>query len=55
MEAKLPLRFAFVRHCDVFSITLYYVIYLFDVVTFFNDVRLTFYFGTFEAHMEITL
>ena len=32
-----------------------YVIYLFDVVTFFNDVRITLYFGTFELRMEITL
>ena len=30
-----------------------YVIYLFDVVTFFNDVR--FYFGTFELRMELRL
>ena len=29
--------------------------YLFDVVMFFKDVRLTFYFGTFELRMEITL
>ena len=32
-----------------------YVIYLFDVVTFFNDVRIAFYFGTFELRMKITL
>ena len=32
-----------------------YVIYLFDVVTFFDDVRITLYFGTFELHTEITL
>ena len=28
---------------------------MFAVVTFFNDVRVTFYFGTFELRMEITL
>ena len=32
-----------------------YVIYWFDVATFFNDVRITFYFGTFEMRMEIML
>ena len=32
-----------------------YVICLFDKVTFFNDVRITFYFGTFKLRMEITL
>ena len=32
-----------------------YVIYLFVVVTFFDDVRITLYFGTFELLMEITL
>ena len=32
-----------------------YVIYLFDIVTFFNDVRITFYFDTFELRMEKTL
>ena len=31
------------------------VIYLFDVVTFFNNVRITLYLGTFELRMEITL
>ena len=25
------------------------------MVTFFDDVRITLYFGTFELHMEITL
>ena len=28
---------------------------MFDVVTIFNDVRITLYFGTFEERMEITL
>ena len=32
-----------------------YVIYLFDVVTFFDGVRNTFYFGKFELHLEIML
>ena len=32
-----------------------YVICLFDVVTFFDDVRNRYYFGTFQLGMEITL
>ena len=32
-----------------------YVIYLFNIVTFFDDVRNRFLFGTFELHMQITL
>ena len=32
-----------------------YVIYLFDVVTLFYDVRITLYFGTFELRMEVML
>ena len=32
-----------------------YVFILFDVITFFDDVRITLYFGTFELRMEITL
>ena len=55
MEITLQLRFVFVCHCDVFLLRRNYVIYLFDVVMFFNDVRITFYFGTFELRMEITL
>ena len=31
------------------------VIYLFDVVTFFDDIRNRFYFGRFELRTEITL
>ena len=31
------------------------VIYLFDVVTIVDDVRITLYFGTSELRMEITL
>ena len=32
-----------------------YVIHLFDVVTFFNDIRNRLCFGTFKLRMEITL
>ena len=32
-----------------------YLIYLFDVITLFHDVRITLYFGTFELCMELTL
>ena len=38
-----------------FSLPRNYVIYLFVVVTFFDDVRITLYFGTFELRVEITL
>ena len=45
MEITLQLRFAFVRHCEVFLLRHIYVIYLFDAVTFFYDFRITLYFG----------
>ena len=32
-----------------------YVIYLFDAVAFFNEFRVTFYFGTFKLRKEIML
>ena len=55
MEITLQLCFVFARHCDVFLLRYNYVIYLFDVVTFFDNVRVTLYFGTFELQLEITL
>ena len=55
MEITLQLCFVFARHCDVFLLRYNYVVYLFVVVTFFDDVRITLYFGTFELRMEITL
>ena len=55
MKVTLQFRSIFVRHCDVFFITSELRFSLFDVVTFFNDVRITFYFGTFELRKEITL
>ena len=45
----------FARHCDVFLLLQNYVIYLFNIVTFFDNVRITLYFGTFELRIEITL
>ena len=59
----LQLRYICIRHCDVIllhqnDVVLLphnYVIYLFDVISFFDNVRITLYFGTFELHMEITL
>ena len=54
MEITLQLCFIFARHCDVFLLSCNYVIYLFDVVTFFDNVRITLYFGAFELRMEIT-
>ena len=55
MEITLQLCFVFARHCDVFLLRYNYVIYLFDVVTFFDNLRITLYFGTFELCLEITL
>ena len=63
MEITLQLRYVFPRHCDVIllrhnDIVLLrhnYVICLFDLVTFFDNVRITLYFATFELRMEITL
>ena len=63
MEITLQLCFIFARHChiillrhnDVVSLCLNYAIYLFDVETFFDNVRITLYFVTFELHMEIKL
>ena len=63
LEITLQLRYVFARHCDVILlrdndvVLLHHncVIYLFDVVTFFDNVRITLYFGTFELRMEITL
>ena len=55
MEITLQLCFIFGRPCDVFLIRYNYVIYLFDVVTCFENVRITLYFGTFELRLEIIL
>ena len=55
MEITLQLFFVFARHCDIFLLRYNYVICLFDVVTFFDNVRVTLYSGTFELRLEITL
>ena len=55
MEITLQLCFVYARHCDVFLLGYNYVIYLFDVVTFFDNVRIKLYFGTFELRLEIIL
>ena len=63
LEITLQIHYVFARHCDVILlhhsgvVLLHhnYVFHLFDVVTFFNNVRITLYFGTFEMRMEITL
>ena len=55
MEITLQLCFVFARHCDVFLLSRNYVIYLFVAVTFFDDVRITLYFSTFELRTEIAL
>ena len=46
------LSFVFVCDCDVFFCH-NYVIYLFDVVTFFDDIRITLYFGMLDLRMEM--
>ena len=55
MEITLQLCFVFAHHCDGFLLRYNCVIYLFDVVTFLDDVRITLYFSTFELRTEITL
>ena len=63
LEITLQLCYVFSRHYDVIllhhnDVVLLrhnYVIFLFNVVTFFDNVRITLYFGTFELCMEITL
>ena len=59
----LQLRYVFARNCDVIllrhkDVVLLrhnYVIYLLDVVKFFDNVSITLYFGTFELRIKITL
>ena len=55
MELTLQVRFVFVCRCNIFLVRHNYVICLFDVVTFFDCVRITLYFGMFELRTEITL
>ena len=55
MEITLQLCFIFACHCDVLLLRYNYIIYLFDVVTLFDNVRIWLYFGAFELRMEITL
>ena len=55
MEITLQLCFIFARHCNLFLLRHNEVTCLFDVVTFFDNVRIALYFGTFEFRMEITL
>ena len=50
----LQLRF-FACYCDVFLLRHNYVTYLFNIVTFFDNVKIMLYFGTFELRMEIAL
>ena len=55
MKITLQLCFVFAHHCEVFLLRYNYVICLLDVVTFFDNVKITLYFGTFELRLEITL
>ena len=52
MEVIVSFLFVIVMY---FLLCRNYVIYLFDVVTFVNDVRIKFYFGKFDLRIEITL
>ena len=51
----MQLGSAFVHPFDIFLLRNNYVIYLFDGITFFDDVRITLYFDMFGLRMEITL
>ena len=51
----MQLGSAFIHHFEIFSLRQNYVIYLFYGITFFDDVKITFYFDMFELRMEITL
>ena len=55
IEITLQLCFVFAGHCDVFLLRYNYVIYLFDVFTFSDNVRIRLYFGMFELRLEIPL
>ena len=52
LQLCLTRLFAIVMY---FLLRLNYFIYLFDVVTFFDEVRITLYFGLFQLRVEITL
>ena len=52
LQLCLTCLFAIVMY---FLLRLNYFIYLFDVVTFVDEVRITLYFGLFQLRMEITL
>ena len=52
---NVTITFAFTCHCDEFLLRHNYIIYLFVVVTFFDDIRITLYFSTFELRTGITL
>ena len=57
--SMLELRDKFFSYNDIFFMTLglryKYVLYLFDVVVFSYDIRITLYFVTFELRTEIAL
>ena len=54
-EITLQLRFVFIRHCSIFLLRHDYVVFSFDVATFFDEVRITLYFATCKLRKEITL
>ena len=51
----MQLGSSFAHPFDIFLLRHNYVIYLFDGVTFFDDIRIMLYFDMFGLHMEITL
>ena len=52
---NVTIRFCFFVIVMCFLFRHNYVIYLFDLITFFDNVRITLYFGTFELLTETVL
>ena len=56
IKISLELSLLIVRHSDVyFVLRQNYVIYSFKIVSFFHNVRITLYFGTFKMRSENAL
>ena len=55
IKIRLQLGYTFVHHFDIFLLRHNFIIYFFDRIMFFDDVRITSYFDMFELRMEITL
>ena len=55
VSIKLQLGSVFFINVNYFLLRRNYFIYLLDIITFSDDIRITLYFGTFELRTEITL